>query len=816
MVTKEESTDDWLEAVIALNVCLHAQGKLEEATDGLVELLSDETLVCNSFLTGCIHRALGNVYRSANKFHEAEIELEKAVDIASKLNDMVKRTEWLADLGRVYRSAGLHSKALEFQMEAYEGALQRGDVALLASVCGEIGFTNYSLKQPNHIEAIRYLGVRFLLARDVLDDKASIRWCLNNLGKVYHSMMVLTPAIKCFQQSLELVEGTGNLLGEGTAYGNLGSVLRDAGRNEEAVKYHKLYLVNATTRLDIGGEAIMLRELAFDYFLMEDYVNCREYALRGLLMVEHIRSTFTQSDDQLKLGNHEKNEFRIFNILQLVLVRLGQFREALLVSEMARARAVFDLMVGVKQDKSKFKVQGADIVDEDAMDFNAENIEKKCEELKKMAATLSSNMIMYSIVEEPVLVRSEKQSATKQKWLYIWLVNDEEISFAGKTITNSVFDLNVEKNYLTTLKRDIGLKKKRLDKPKPAAPQSMDTNSSIKQDISLNDSQESHKIAERQDDTVMADTSEPYNYLIKPVQGHFKSMYSGPIQRLVIIPHGFLYLIPFASLRKEGQYLIEKYVVSYTQSFSILSLLIEGVRADGQDGGIKCSPHPLVIGNPTLPVNVEDIKELKGAEEEALEIKSIMGGETLIGDEARKETIIRALPGRQLVHFASHALLGDSLIEHELALDSDRVNKADLTGDYSIKGAIVLAKSNESCSGILTSSELQSTDLSSCQLMTLSCCRSARGTISGDGVLGLSRALLVGGVKCVVSTLWAIEDEATVDLMKVFYRKYKDCNDAPAAMRLAMLHLINNGFHSNQWSAFTVTGVSHGMIQKRI
>ncbi len=784
-VDKILDRNEWTRAMIALNTCLHSQGKLKEALAGLLPLLNEEQTLPIE-ISSCLHRSIGNVYRSANKFHDAETYLLKAVDLAISADDNKRKTEWMGELGRVYRSSGLHHKALLYQMKAYDNAIHRGDIAQLASICGEIGFTNYSLKQPNHSEAIQYLGVRFLLSRDVLLDTDSMRWCLNNLGKVYHSMGKLKPAIECFRKSLQLVEGTGNLLGEGTALGNLGSVLRDASEYEDAIKYHKLYLVNAGERLDIGGEAIMLRELSLDYFLMEDYLSCCTYAIRALLLIEQIRSSLKYSDDQLKLGNHEKNEARIFNILQFVLRKLGKYKEALLVSEMSRARAVFDLLTQKPQQKVAFQIRCSDLLLKNTMTFDSSKVEGKCHELSNILVSMNSSVIIYSIVEEPV-------SAEKSKWLYIWLVKKHEIFFEEKLISNSVFDANLKENYISTLKRDIGLiKKKTIGE---------DGTCSKIQDGGINSQVVSSTV-------VSQSSSNPYHYLIEPVEPYLVD-----VKRLVIIPFGFLYLVPFSSLKNEqDKFLVENFVLSYVQSFSILSLLIESVKYHATSNIDKPLLLPLIIGNPSMPL--QDIEQLNGAEEEAKRIKSILGGDILIRDDANKRAVCQAIPGRRLVHFATHALLGDSVSEHVESIEADRVKIADVTGDYSVKGAIVLAKSNKKCSGILTSSEIQSLDLSSCELITLSCCRTACGKVSGDGILGLSRALLVSGARCMVNTLWAIEDEATVDLMTTFYSEFTKTDDAALALRTAMLGLISNGHKPDQWSGFSVSGVSSGMMMR--
>ena len=360
------STEKWQEAFISQQSCLHAQGRNDQALANLDPLLeSDQELSLS--MQGLLHRILGKIYSSAANWHKAEYYLTSAVEIAKNLGDQVREAKWTAELGRVYRSSGLHQKALVNQKVAYEFALDRGDVAQLAAVCGYIGFTNYSMKQPNHLEAIRYLGTRLLLAEKVLEDRPGIRWCLNNLGKVYHSMGILQPAIRCFRKSLEMVKGTGDLLGEGTSIGNLGSALRDAGQYKEAVKCHEQYLINAGKRLDIGGEAIMQYELAVDHLLLGDKEQCRSYALQGLQTLEVMRSQLADTDDQLKLGNHEKNQARICNILPYVLVELGQYEAALLVSELSRARALCDLMNSGEKTKSMLTVEFAKLLENASM-----------------------------------------------------------------------------------------------------------------------------------------------------------------------------------------------------------------------------------------------------------------------------------------------------------------------------------------------------------------------------------------------------------------------------------------------------------------
>ena len=53
----------------------------------------------------------------------------------------------------------------------------------------------------------------------------------------------------------------------------------------------------------------------------------------------------------------------------------------------------------------------------------------------------------------------------------------------------------------------------------------------------------------------------------------------------------------------------------------------------------------------------------------------------------------------------------------------------------------------------------------------LSCCHSGHGEIKAEGVVGISRAFLGAGARSVLVSLWAIDDEATMEFMKLFYEE---------------------------------------------
>ena len=56
------------------------------------------------------------------------------------------------------------------------------------------------------------------------------------------------------------------------------------------------------------------------------------------------------------------------------------------------------------------------------------------------------------------------------------------------------------------------------------------------------------------------------------------------------------------------------------------------------------------------------------------------------------------------------------------------------------------------------------------KLVVLSCCHSGRGEVKSEGVVGIARAFLCAGARSVLVTLWAVDDEATMEFMKCFYQ----------------------------------------------
>jgi CHAT domain-containing protein len=92
------------------------------------------------------------------------------------------------------------------------------------------------------------------------------------------------------------------------------------------------------------------------------------------------------------------------------------------------------------------------------------------------------------------------------------------------------------------------------------------------------------------------------------------------------------------------------------------------------------------------------------------------------------------------------------------------------------------------------------------ELVVLSACNTGRGRITGDGVVGLSRAFVAAKVPSIVVSLWSVPDNPTALLMTEFYRNILRQPDKAAALRQAMLTTMKQYPDPFDWAGFVLIG----------
>ncbi|MGB7443345.1 MAG: CHAT domain-containing protein [Coleofasciculaceae cyanobacterium] len=201
------------------------------------------------------------------------------------------------------------------------------------------------------------------------------------------------------------------------------------------------------------------------------------------------------------------------------------------------------------------------------------------------------------------------------------------------------------------------------------------------------------------------------------------------------------------------------------------------------------------MGNPTMPeVTIrlgdepQQLSNLPGAEKEAVAIANLLKTTAITGNQATKAAILPKLADARIIHLATHGLLDDFK-------------------GFGVPGAIALAPSGtgELNDGLLTANEIFDLKLNA-ELVVLSACDTGRGTITGDGVIGLSRSLITAGVPSLIVSLWSVPDAPTAELMTEFYQNLDQKLDKAQALRQAMLTTMKTHPNPRNWAAFTLIG----------
>jgi CHAT domain-containing protein len=111
--------------------------------------------------------------------------------------------------------------------------------------------------------------------------------------------------------------------------------------------------------------------------------------------------------------------------------------------------------------------------------------------------------------------------------------------------------------------------------------------------------------------------------------------------------------------------------------------------------------------------------------------------------------------------------------------------------------------------GLLRARDLLGMDLGA-QVAILSACRTGAGQLTGDGLIGLSRAFLTAGPSTLLMTLYETGELTSLDLMYRFHAHWKGGGvTAAAALRRAQceLHQESRGRQPHLWAPFVLFGL---------
>ncbi|MGA9768034.1 MAG: CHAT domain-containing tetratricopeptide repeat protein [Blastocatellia bacterium] len=291
------------------------------------------------------------------------------------------------------------------------------------------------------------------------------------------------------------------------------------------------------------------------------------------------------------------------------------------------------------------------------------------------------------------------------------------------------------------------------------------------------------------------------------------SKHISPGQKLIIVPDGILHYLPFETLIQDGRYLIEDHEMRYLPSASVLGISsnAKNKTATADKMELLAFADPLFgpeskksvqrrAGNKHLPIARQrqflrgfQLAPLPRTRDEVEYIASLFPADRqhvyLSKDSVEERVKQTSLRRYRRLHFATHSLVDEASPS---------------------RSAVVLTLDDDPDEdGLLEVSEISELDLD-CELVVLSACQTGHGQLlSGEGIIGLSRAFLCAGARSVVVSLWNVSDISTAQMMKHFYHSLVDNNSSAAALREAKLRMIESRSemrHPYYWGAFVLIG----------
>jgi CHAT domain-containing protein len=263
-----------------------------------------------------------------------------------------------------------------------------------------------------------------------------------------------------------------------------------------------------------------------------------------------------------------------------------------------------------------------------------------------------------------------------------------------------------------------------------------------------------------------------YTLLIAPVKADLPN---GDGALLTVVPHDVLSSLSFAALQDaKGRYLIEDFTLHYAAAGALFQFTGER-RPRARPAALLMVADPNAARRSTLDA---PLPRLPGARIEAAAIARQLPATRVLSltDAAATESAVRQYaPSRSVLHFAAHAI----------------VSSDDPFGSYLALGrpAAGAAADGYATDGVFTAQDIYTLPLAA-DLVVLSACRSASGTVAGDGVASFARAFVYAGAASVIASVWDVADEPSNRLLPAFYRAWLGGATKASALRQAQLRLL--------------------------
>ena len=804
-----------------------------------------------------------SVLNNIGKIHNDLADWQKAIDYYNQALPLLrstgnKRVEGITlhNIGVAYAGLGQADRALDLFQQALEIRRSLADKAGEADTLTSIGWVENSIGRSQ--EALSAYS-QALPLRSIVGDKRAEGITLDHIGIAYASMGQPARALEYHQQALERHRAAQSPRTEAIALGNIGHVYFLLNEPGPAIDFFTQALSIFTALGDRQNEAKMYEGIARAQQSLGDLTDAAKNSSHALNLIEAVRTAAgaQQARSSYLASRHGAYELYIDVLMQMHRAdpSAGHDAKALQASERVRARSLIEMLNEARVDFRR-GVDPALIARELALGqtLNAKaqrQIQLRSQkgspneladlgrelgaledEYQRVQAAIRSDSPMYASLAQPrPLTLKEIQNRLDPDTLLLEYSLGEKRSFAWVVSSTSLksyelppreqIDQNARKVYELLTARSVA---KRNETPRAKRARLADV-----------------------DTELLATTAKLSRQVLGPLAKELAN------KRLVIVADGSLQYVPFASLTAVNP---EPAVKKATASAPARS-----GRAGDRSATDPASYVPLVLDHEiviapsatALAVQRKNLASRKPASRAVAVIADPVFSTTDtrfpsgISTTASQPDVDKAsrilehstdaekwlLSIRRLIFTREEAdgiLAAAPRSSNIKILDFDASRAAGIAADLSQYryvhfathgyldtqrpdlSAIVLSmvdRQGKPQDGFLRVHDIYNLNLPA-ELVVLSACQTGLGKeIKGEGLVGFTQGFMYAGAKRVAVSLWNVNDKATADLMKRFYRAMLREDLKPsAALRAAQIEMWKQKQWRSPyyWAAFTVQG----------
>lgn len=712
------------------------------------------------------------------QFERALADFRQVLALSREMHDRTLEARTINFTGLLYQTIGEMPAAREHYQQALPIARELGDQKLLGEVLYHLGWLSF--QSDDFHAALQHYG-ESLEARRRTGDRFGEAMTLLGLGMTHTSLGEYDEAIRNENEGLAIGREIGNRDVEADALDHIGTALRFQHRGAEAIEHHRRALAIRRAMGQGWSTTFSLTGIAR---AQHDLGNRKEAAATMTELIDVIEGGRRNFMTRRFRGSVFARMHGHYDRAVVYLMDAGDVSGALAMSERARARLTLDAVQEalVRADTA---AGGTLMQREAALQTSIEGAGGNLEDLLAQLARVEDEIHR----QHPRLAAAREESP-----LGTARIQSEVLD--GETALVE-FSLGEEKSYAWVVTRD-DLKAVELPKRSEIEPIAVQLNALL--------SAGDQRIHQHDIETALGRLSAA---ILQPLA------IPRDVSRLLIVPDGALFYVPFAALSDRRGVLIDRFEIAMAPSASVVALMRKVAAGRSHDASVAIFADPVFAANdprvtgaqstdaapdPELvrsaqEAGLQQLRRLPSTRAEAETISRLATGRTrkALDFAASRNTVITENLGRyRVVHFATHALIN---------------------AQHPQRSGIILSlvdPQGKPVNGFLRVDDLFGLHLDT-DLVVLSACRTAMGKeLRGEGIVGLVSGFMYGGAERVIASYWDVKDEATAELMTRFYSAMFQRKLSPAAaLRTAQqsMRAEPRWRAPYYWAAFALYGV---------